>query len=63
MRREILRLRALLANLGAGNADMETVIARLTPEEYRYTEERYVYRRRNYAIAQAPYCSESGVRA
>ena len=60
--REAIELRTRIANLRADNAAMETVISRLSLEEYRYTEQRHVYRRSNYAIAQALYCTEHRVR-
>jgi len=61
LRRVTLELRVRQANLCAENAAVETVMARLTLEEYRNTEQRYVYRRSNLAIAQAIYCSKSCV--
>lgn len=61
-RREALELRARIANLRSSNAAMETVMARLSLEEYRYTEQRWVYRRSNYAVAQVLHCGASSVR-
>jgi len=60
--REVLELKARIANRREENAAMQAVMARLTLEEYRYTEQRWVYRRSNYAIAQALYCHEARVR-
>lgn len=60
--REVFERRARIANLREENAAMESVMARLTLEEYRYTEQRYIYRRSNYAIAQVLFCGASSVR-
>lgn len=60
--RDVLELRARLANLREENAAMQAVMSRLSLEEFRYTEQRYIYRRSNYAIAQVLYCGASSVR-
>ncbi|MGE4334593.1 MAG: hypothetical protein AB7E55_01280 [Pigmentiphaga sp.] len=61
-RRQIIKLQARIAELQEENAAVETVVSRLTVQEQTLIEQRYVYRRSNYQIAEIIHQSEPTVR-
>lgn len=61
-RKTYARLKARLAGLCRQQAPIEVMVKRLSKEQQRLLELRYVYRRSNYAIARELYVSETTVR-
>lgn len=61
-RRLYAKLKVRLANLKRQQAPIVVIVKRLSPDEQRLLELRYVYRRSNYAIARELHQSEPTIR-